>query len=73
MRKILKNRCQCRQCGDIIESTHRHDWVQCSCGAIYTDGGREYIQRGYRTPEDLIDLTEFSETDDTSGEDGTDG
>ena len=44
--KIIHNRCKCKLCGDIIESKSVHDFVPCSCGAIYTDGGKEYIRRG---------------------------
>lgn len=44
--KILVNRCKCLKCGDVIESKSVHDWVSCSCGAIFTDGGTEYVRRG---------------------------
>lgn len=44
--KILVNRCKCRKCGDVIESKSVHDWVSCGCGAIFTDGGTEYVRRG---------------------------
>ena len=43
--KILANRAQCKECGDIIESTYRHDFVTCSCGAISVDGGKDYLRR----------------------------
>ena len=33
MRKIVKNAIQCNLCGDIIESTYRHEYVECKCGA----------------------------------------
>lgn len=56
--KILRNRCQCRKCLDIIESKHRHDFVQCKCGAIFTDGGTDYIRRGFIDANDIIDLSE---------------
>ena len=36
---ILHNRAKCKKCGDIIESKHCHDWVQCSCKSIFVDGG----------------------------------
>ena len=39
MRKILKNAVRCNCCGDIIESTHRHDFKTCSCGRVSVDGG----------------------------------
>lgn len=46
MKKIIHNRCKCKKCGDVIESTYRHDFVSCRCGAIHTDGGHDYICRG---------------------------
>jgi hypothetical protein len=50
---ILCNKAQCRKCGDIIESKHRHDFVHCKCGAIFVDGGKDL--------EDIIELSEEDE------------
>lgn len=47
---ILRNCCKCKKCGDIIESVSVHNFVQCSCGAVFTDGGRDYIRRGWVQP-----------------------
>ena len=58
---VLSNKCQCRKCGDIIESIHRHDFVRCGCGSIFTDGGRDYIRRGAQDLNDIIDLSETYE------------
>jgi len=58
---ILVNKCQCAKCGDIIESKHRHDFVSCKCGAIFTDGGLEYVRRGAEKFEDIIDMSEAYE------------
>lgn len=55
---VVINKCQCRLCGDIIESKHRHDFVQCRCGAIFTDGGTDYIRRGANDLSNIIDLSE---------------
>jgi hypothetical protein len=55
---VLVNKCQCRSCGDIIESKHRHDFVRCGCGAIFTDGGTSYIRRGAKDFSDIIDMSE---------------
>lgn len=60
-RRIIKNRCQCRFCEDIIESTYRHHFVQCKCGRIFTDGGTDYIRRGAIYMNDIIDLSEFED------------
>lgn len=60
MRKLIKNRAKCLKCGEIIESTHRHDFVTCSCGNLSVDGGLDYIRRGYRDGEDSFeDLNEY--------------
>jgi hypothetical protein len=61
--KIIRNRCKCAKCGDIIESKFRHDWVQCKCGAISTDGGTAYLHRGAMDLNDIIDMTEWEEED----------
>jgi hypothetical protein len=59
---ILKNKAQCRKCKDIIESTYRHDFRFCSCGAIFVDGGKEYMRRGGKI-EDIIEISETDEGD----------
>lgn len=41
-----KNRIKCNHCGSIIESKHRHDFVKCSCGKVYVDGGMDYFRWG---------------------------
>ena len=58
---VVLNKCQCRQCGDIIESVHRHDFVSCKCGSIFTDGGKSYIRRGAKDLNDIIDMSETYE------------
>lgn len=45
-KRIIRNAAQCLKCNDIIESTHRHDFVCCRCGAIFVDGGHEYVRAG---------------------------
>lgn len=44
-RRITKNAVKCKKCGDVIESTYRHGFVTCSCGAISVDGGHDYLRR----------------------------
>lgn len=61
---IKVNRCQCRKCGDIIESKYRHDFVSCKCGAIFTDGGTSYIRRGAVDIDDIIDMSEATDDED---------
>ena len=41
MRKIIRNAIRCNHCGDVIESTYRHEYVPCSCGQVAVDGGHE--------------------------------
>lgn len=48
-----KNRAKCKNCGDVIESKHRHDWVACSCfknefdnKGFFIDGGTDYFRIG---------------------------
>lgn len=40
-------RIKCLKCNDILESRHRHDFVQCKCGECYVDGGNDpYVRIG---------------------------
>ncbi|MBQ8894519.1 MAG: hypothetical protein IJ043_08975 [Clostridia bacterium] len=48
MKKILRNAIRCNLCGDEIESTSRHQYVQCRCGACAVDGGLEYLRRCFK-------------------------
>lgn len=43
---IIRNAARCNECGDVIQSTHRHDFVACKCGSIFVDGGNEYLRAG---------------------------
>jgi len=43
---IIRNAAKCNKCGDVIQSTHRHDFVECECGSIFVDGGNEYMRAG---------------------------
>lgn len=51
---------KCAICNDIIQSKHRHDFVRCGCGAIFVDGGDDYLRvGGYE--ENIIILNEDGE------------
>lgn len=39
-------RIKCTKCGELIQSTFRHDFVRCSCGATFVDGGSDYLRCG---------------------------
>ena len=43
---IVQNAVICNKCDDFIVSKHRHDFVECQCGAVFVDGGQEYLRRG---------------------------
>jgi len=45
--KLTRNRCKCLCCGEVLESTFRHDFVMCKCeNQTFTDGGLDYCRRG---------------------------
>ena len=67
--KILHNRAKCKLCNDIIESTHRHDFVSCSCGEIFVDGGKDYLRRGAKDFKNLIDMSETASVEKMNKED----
>lgn len=52
----MRNRAKCRRCDDIIESTHRHDFVTCKCGEIAVDGGQAYFRAAAKNFENFIRL-----------------
>lgn len=43
--KIVRNAVKCKSCGDVVESTHRHDFRACGCGSVSVDGGTDYLRR----------------------------
>ena len=58
----ITNRMQCKICGDIIESKHRHDFVTCKCGNLSIDGGLdEYTWINFKQGDSWIDLSEYKE------------
>ena len=61
---LLRNRIKCKHCGDVIESTHVHDFKYCGCGKVFIDGGREYCRYGFPggDPGDHIEfMAEYAE------------
>ena len=65
MKKIIRNAIQCKRCGDIIESTYRHEYVQCKCGACAVDGGHDYLRRSFKDKDCYIELSETEAITDT--------
>ena len=47
-KKIIRNRARCLLCGDVLESTSRHDMQTCRCGNLRVDGGTDYIRRCFK-------------------------
>lgn len=60
MIKIKHNKISCNKCGDVVESTHVHDFKYCKCGNIAVDGGREYLRR-IGAIYDFTDLSEYED------------
>ena len=56
---ILRNSARCRSCGTHITSRHRHDFVSCKCGAIFIDGGLDYIRTGFHNSDDFESTAKF--------------
>lgn len=63
LQKIIRNMGRCNLCGDVIESTYRHDFVSCKCGCCSVDGGTYYLRRVFINSKD--DFTELSIFEDT--------
>ena len=65
MNRIIVNKIKCKKCGDIIESTHRHDFKFCKCGAVAVDGGKDYLRRlgNEDDYEELFEAIEVEEED----------
>lgn len=64
MRRIKRNAIKCNHCGDVIESTHVHDFKWCSCQTVAVDGGKEYCKRSFKnSPNDYEDLAEWEDAD----------
>lgn len=61
MKKIVKNAIQCKLCGEIIESKHKHDYVECKCGACAVDGGHDYLRRNSKGKDCFIELSRTEE------------
>ena len=61
MRIIIKNAIKCKLCGEVIESTERHQYVTCKCGACAVDGGHDYLRRSFKNKDCYIDLSETTE------------
>jgi hypothetical protein len=68
MKKLIRSIYQCKECGDIIESKHRHDFVTCQCGNLNIDGGLDYTRIMCDKENSWIDLSEYKEEENESKE-----
>jgi len=62
--KLIRNAVGCFLCGTVAESKTVHEWSQCKCGNIFTDGGLQYLHRGIYTTQinglpTFIDLSQY--------------
>jgi len=63
--KLTKNSVKCLCCGAILESTFRHDFVQCNCeNQTFTDGGLAYFRYGGMDMNKILSLCEYEEGED---------
>ena len=54
-------RIKCLHCGDVIQSHYTHDWWNCTCGAIFIDGGTDYTRIQGHQDVDFV----FTDDDET--------
>ena len=54
---------KCKICGDIIESTFRHDFKECKCGACFVDGGNDYFRCGGKASDIIVIRDDGTEVD----------
>lgn len=66
---ILRNSARCLQCGDEVESTHRHDFRTCTCGKLGVDGGHDYIRRigSFGQNTSIVAIREIDDPQTTAG------
>jgi len=59
---IMINIAVCKQCGEILQSKHRHDYVVCACpNQSMADGGLDYKRRGGVDMSLVIDCDSIKE------------
>uniref|UniRef100_A0A6M3JH66 DUF7695 domain-containing protein n=1 Tax=viral metagenome TaxID=1070528 RepID=A0A6M3JH66_9ZZZZ len=59
MKKVKRNRAQCLKCKDIIESKSEYNFVRCSCGEIFVDGGLMFARRGANDFKNFKEMIEY--------------
>jgi len=62
---IKSNKAKCLICGEVVESKYRHDYVECECGNLAVDGGKDYLKRNFGDYTKVLELSETTgEVDD---------
>lgn len=57
---IWINAVHCKLCDSTVRSKNRHDYVECSCGNTFVDGGSCYPRWGCGKSKDtVVKITEF--------------
>ncbi len=55
---------KCMECGQILESKHRHDFVKCDCpNETYVDGGNDYMRVGGSDLDKILVLNDKKSLD----------
>jgi hypothetical protein len=60
--KQVRHAIYCKKCKDTIESTSRHDFKYCSCGAVGIDGGIEAGNHNLGNLEDIENRSVYKAT-----------
>jgi Zn finger protein HypA/HybF involved in hydrogenase expression len=68
MAQLTRNAARCKKCGDVIESTDRHEFVTCTCKSISVDGGLAYLRRVASDWELVEELSEYAPTTSEEGD-----
>ena len=58
---VVRNSAKCLLCGEEVESTHRHHFNPCKCGALTVDGGQAYRRRLFQAFDQWIDTSILAE------------
>lgn len=60
---VFLNQAKCLKCGDVITSSHRHDFVWCSCKSVAVDGGSAYSKRVFNKRDEWEEMSILYEQD----------
>lgn len=60
---VFLNQARCLKCGDVITSSHRHDFVWCNCKSLAVDGGSAYTKRLFNKMDEWEEMSISYEQD----------